>query len=204
MTEGIAFAPETARTGLGGPIEAPRSTTSADSEPVGAPVAGGEASRATEEAPAKESSEKLEEATEGKPEETSSESATTESSESSGGDSEEAPVKEASAEEEPKNKASAELWADVMANSEGVPPEVLSWLKEPDRIRSDIEDSENAKKYTEWWEKQGESTKQAVGRVVNLIFKTNRESLFNGGDVISDFGDSFMNWMRQNHGGYVA
>lgn len=199
--EGIAFAPETARTGLGAAKAAPK--PAAPAGPAGGPATdGGEAPvpaepvEEAEEAPAEEPAE--EKPAEEKPAE---EAPATSSEGGDGGVGEPAPAEEG---EPSTSTASAELWADVMAHSEGIPPEVLSWLKEPDRIRSDIEDSEDAKKYSEWWEKQGEATRQAVGRIINLIFKANKESLFNGGDVISDFGDSFMNWMRMNHGGYLS
>ena len=204
--EGIAFAPETARTGLGAAKAAPK--PAAPAGPAGGPATdGGEApvpAEPVEEAPAEEAEEApTEEPAEEKPaeEKPAEEVPATSSEGGDGGVGEPAPAEEG---EPSTSTASAELWADVMAHSEGIPPEVLSWLKEPNRIRSDIEDSEDAKKYSEWWEKQGEATRQAVGRVVNLIFKANKESLFNGGDVISDFGDSFMNWMRMNHGGYLS
>ena len=202
-TEGIAFAPETARTGLGGPT-APKSTAAptggsgAPSAPSGAPTGA-----PAEEAPAEEEPEEEpeEESTEGS---SAGEPATSSATGEAPAEGEPEKTGEEDEDKEPESSASKDLWDTVMENAEGVPPEVLEWLKEPDRIRSDIEDSEDAKKYSEWWDAQGESTKQAVGRVVNLIFKANKESLFDGGSVISDFGDSFMNWMRMNHGGYLS
>ena len=72
-----------------------------------------------------------------------------------------------------------------------------------DDVRSDEEISGRHKQYVDWWEKQGESTKQAVGRFVRLIRQSNKDRAASH-KKLSEFGKSFMNWLMLNHSSYIS
>ena len=199
--QGVAFAPETPRTGLGGPIEAPKpatgeGSTGAGGGPAEAPTRKPEEkpTEETEEEPAEKPTDKPAD----KPAETTSEADRVEYT---------SPAEERAAHPDDfLDEEDLAYWNEVEPQAEGVPPEVLRWMREPDAVedvRSDEEISERQKQYVDWWDKQGESTKQAIGRFVRLIRQSNKDRIANH-KKLSEFGKSFMNWLMLNHSSYVS
>ncbi len=197
---GLAFAPITARTGLG---EARRSSTPASEAPTATPVTG-ESGPVEPSKPAEATPEPIIDTTS---EEAPAETAPKPAAETSGTSSEEDESLEYTTPAEERAKHPEELLSeeqkdyleDVLASEEAkrVPPEVLNWISEPDEIdivRSDDEDTAKQREYADWWDKQSEETKQAVSDLVRMIIRRNREDT----SRISEFGRSFMIWMTSN------
>ncbi len=197
---GLAFAPITARTGLG---EARRSSTPASEAPSATPATG-ESGPVEPSKPAEATPEPIIDTTS---EEAPAETAPKPVAETSGTSSEEGESLEYTTPAEERAKHPEELLSeeqkdyleDVLASEEAkrVPPEVLNWIREPDEIdivRSDDEDTAKQREYADWWDKQSEETKQAVSDLVRMIIRRNREDT----SRISEFGRSFMIWMTSN------
>lgn len=196
---GLAFAPITARTGLGetrrasAPAEAPAPARAPESRaPSTPPATSGESAPAESSEPAPASA----------PAEAPATSAES-SSESSSDD--EPLVYTTPAEERAKHADEyltddqKDLLEEVLASEEAkkVPPEVLEWLREPDAIsdvRSFDEDSAKSKEYADWWDKQSEETRQNVKNFVRMIIRRNREDY----KRMTEFGKSFMKWVQTN------
>ena len=92
-----------------------------------------------------------------------------------------------------------DLLEEILASEEAekVPPEVLTWIKEPDEVditRSDEEARDKEKGYADWWDKQSEETKQNVSNFVRMIIRRNRDDY----KRMSEFGRSFMLWMQNS------
>ncbi len=196
----LAFAPITARTGLG---EARRSSAPASEAPSATPVTG-ESGPVEPSKPAEATPEPIIDTTS---EEASAETAPKPAAETSGTSSEEDESLEYTTPAEERAKHPEELLSeeqkdyleDVLASEEAkrVPPEVLNWISEPDEIdivRSDDEDTAKQREYADWWDKQSEETRQAVSDLVRMIIRRNREDT----SRISEFGRSFMIWMTSN------
>ena len=197
---GLAFAPITARTGLG---EARRSSAPASEAPSATPVTG-ESGPVEPSKPAEATPEPIIDTTS---EEAPAETAPKPAAETSGTSSEEDESLEYTTPAEERAKHPEELLSeeqkdyleDVLASEEAkrVPPEVLNWIREPDEIdivRSDEEDDAKDLEYKEWWDKQSEETRQAVSDFVRMIIRRNREDTKH----MSEFGRSFMLWMQKN------
>ena len=222
---GLAFAPITARTGLGearrasAPAEAPAPARAPESRAPSVPPATGESGPAESAptpaepapspaesapasgAPAEEEPAPVEEKPEEKPAEEAPESAPAEES-----DRYESPYEIRSKHpEEYLSDDQKSLLEEVLNDDEakGVPPEVIKWISEPDevdRVRSDDESDEQDRKFAEWWSKQSEEARIATGKFIRMITRRNRENT----KRMSEFGKKFMLWMTSNHNDYTS
>lgn len=217
--QGVAFTASGARQGLSGPNQsnAPRKAPgrpvmaipTPDIEPV-APIRTTTApTESTEPAPVHPAPTEppAPEITIDTTESSAAEPAPTETTDSAPESSHDEPTKEPEQKSSRDEKSDA-LWQEAIEkHASGVPKEAIEFLSRPDSedlLEDDIASGERVKNYVAWWDKQSESVRQAVGKLVKFIFDANKQSLLNHGDVISKFGNSFMNWMRTNHGGYLS